>query len=535
MIDDRTDWRPTTASTGLVVFVTLLTATVLVRAIGVAVPAALGGAGAVALALAVWTAGWERHRTLGTVLTSLLALPIGLGVVAATVGTVIVLAGVFFPVESLSRLPATVVDLSARAMVVVGAAAAVFGASVAIGHVLDRDTAGRTAEASLKTTVPPLGVGLVLVASEALRYLEATRDAPGVGAVLGDVLRTTTTIVFEPPAVRPSVTTFLLLGAAALLVVRRTVGALPLTELTTEPAVERAVASARSWLLRAAVLAGFGVPVGFFTDYVFPPERLQSVVTPPVFDLLVAVTTAPPTRRLAWRVIVLCVATLVAVALLRRTAQTSADRIGAAVAPFAAGSGVLVAAALVAGPVLSAARGWVAATLPGEFGPQFRELSGSVVDFYGPVPIVLTGVGFVLLVAAVVAMCLWLVLLTKYLDDRTAGVGIASAALFQIAAFAGVVGVPTALLFGSLVAAVLVWDVGEFGTTLGEEIGQRADTRRAELVHTTGTLAVGGVGVAVAVAVTDAAVGAVTVADGAVVAGLVVAVAGLLALLVALR
>ncbi len=34
---------------------------------------------------------------------------------------------------------------------------------------------------------------------------------------------------------------------------------------------------------------------------------------------------------------------------------------------------------------------------------------------------------------------------------------------------------------------------------------------------------------------TDAAVGAVTVADGAVVAGLVVAVAGLLALLVALR
>lgn len=39
MIDDRTEWRPTTASTGLVVFVTLLTATVLVRAIGVAVPA----------------------------------------------------------------------------------------------------------------------------------------------------------------------------------------------------------------------------------------------------------------------------------------------------------------------------------------------------------------------------------------------------------------------------------------------------------------------------------------------------------------
>lgn len=535
MIDDRTDWRPTTASTALVVAVTLLTAAVLVRSIDVGLPAALGGLGAVALALAVWTAGWERHRTLGTALSSLLALPVGAGMVAATVGTVIVLVGVLFPVPSLSQLPETVIDLSARAMVVVGATVAVFGAAVAVGNVLDRATAKRTATGALETTILPLGAGVVLAASEILAYLEASESGPGVGAAVGEVLRTLTTLLFEPPAIRPNLATFLLSVAAALLVARRAIGVLPLTELAADEAVERGVATVRGWLGKLGALAALGVPVGAFADFVFPADQLRALLTPPVFDLLTAMTTAPLPRRLAWQVILVGVTTLVLVGLLRRVVQTATDRIGATLAPFAAGGAVLVATTLVAEPTLSAAREWVAGTLPGEFGPRFRELSGYVVDFYGPVPVALTGVGLVLLLAATVATALWLVLFTKYLDDRTAGVGIASAGLFQTAAFSGVVGVPTAVLFGSLVAAVLVWDVGEFGTTLGEEIGRAAETRRTELVHATGTLAVGGVGATAAVAVSNYATGAITVADGTVVAGLVVGVAGLLALLVALR
>lgn len=535
MIDERTNWRPTTASTVLVVLVTLLTAGVLVRAIDIGGPATLGGMGAVALALAVWTAGWERHRTLGTALSSLLALPVGIGIVAATVGTVIVLAGVLFPVPSLSQLPETVVDLGSRAMVVVGASLAVFGASVAIGNALDRATAKRAAVGAVETTILPLGVGVVLAAGEVLAYLEASQSAPGLGAAVGEVLRTLTTIFFEPPAIRPNVATFLLLVATALLVARRAIGALPLTELATDEAIERGVATVRRWLGKVAAVASLGVPLGFFFDVVFPANQLRVLLTPAGFDMLTAVTTAPLPRRLAWRVILLGVATLALVALLRRVVQTSADRIGATLAPFAVGGGVIAGTIVVAEPALSAAREWVAGTLPGEFGPRFRELSGVVVDFYGPVPLVLSGVGLVLLIAATVAMVLWLVLFTKYLDDRTAGVSIACAGLFQTAAFAGVVGVSTTVLFGSLVAAVLVWDVGEFGTTLGEEIGHAAETRRTELVHATGTLAIGGVGATAALFVSDYSAGAITVADGTVVVGLVAVVAGLLALLVALR
>jgi len=533
MIGD--EWRPTTTSTALVVLVTLATATTLVRAIDVALPATLGAVGAVTLALAVWTAGWERRHAIGTTLNSLLALPVGVGIVAATVGTVITLSGVLFPVPSLAQLPATVIDLTARAMVVVGAVGAVFGASVAVGNVLDRESAMRTASGSLKTTILPMALGLVLVTGEILAFLESSRDIPGLGAVAGDVLRTLTTILFDPPAIRPNLTTFLLLVALALIAVRRMLAALPITELTTDSGVERAVAGVRRVLFWAIALAGLGIPIGLLTDFLLPAEQLRALLSPPVFELLTAVTTAAAVRSLAWWTIVGGGATLIIVGLLRHVVQTSADRIGATLAPYAGGAILVVVTTLVAEPVLSLSIDWVADTLPGAFGPQFREITQTVVEFYGPLAIVMTAVGVLLLVASAAATVLWLTLLTKYLEDRTAGVGIASAALFQTAAFAGVVGVSVPVLFGSLIAAVLVWDVGEFGTTLGEEVGRRAQTRRTELVHATGTLAVGGIGAAIALAVSRYSVGAITISGGTVVAGLVAVLAGLLALLVALR
>ena len=527
--------RPTTTSTALVVLATLATATVLVRAIGVSMPATLGGIGAVLLAVAVWTAGWQRYRAIGTALSSLLALPVGIGLVAATIGTVIVLAGVLFPVSSLSQLSSTVIDLSARAMVVVGAVAAVFGATVAVGNVLDRETAKRATATSFKTMLSPLALGLALMAGEVLAYFESNTDVPGVGAVVGDVLRAITTVLFDPPPVRPNLTTFLLLAAVALIVTRRALGALPLSEVAAGTPAERAIAGVRRALFWASVLVTLGIPIAILSDFLVPTRQLRRSLSPALFELLTALTTAQAPRALLWWTIVLGVATLLVVALLRRLVQSSADRIGATLAPFAAGAAVVVGTTVVAGPVLSALIDWVADTLPGEFGPRFRELSGAVVEFYGPLALVMTAIGVVLLVATLATTALWLTLLTKYLDDRTAGVGIASAALFQTAAFAGVVGVSTTVLFGSLIAAVLVWDVGEFGTTLGREIGGGSGARRTELVHATGMLAVGGVGATAALAIEGDAVGAIPVAGGTVVLGLVAVLAGLLALLVALR
>jgi hypothetical protein len=533
--DDRSHWRPTHASTALVVAVSLLTATALVRAVGVSLPATPGGLGAVALALAVWTAGWERHRALGTAFTSFLSLLVGVGLVAATVGTVLVLVGVLFPVSTVEQLPAAVIDVTARAMVVVGAVGAVFGGLVAIGNVLDRATAQRAAATSLKTTLFPLGVGLIALTGEMLSYLESTDDVPGVGAAVGDALRSITTVLFQPPPIRPNLTTFFFMIAVAIVVCNRTLATLPVTELTTDDTVTRAIERTHRLLSRATLVAGVGAAVGLFVDFTLSARALRSLLTPVVFEPLTALTTAPVVRSLAWWTILVGVATILVVTLLRRLVQSSADRVGSALAPYVAGGAIAVFTTAVADPVLTRGIEWVATTLPGSIGEQFRDTSGLVVDFFGPLALVMTAVGVVLLLATTAIVVLWLLLLTKYLDDRTAGIGIASGALFQTAAFAGVVGVSLPVLFGSLIAAVLVWDVGEFGTTLGQEVGRYAETRRAELVHASGTLAVGGVGAGVALTIREGSVGAITAADGTVVVGLVAVLAGLLALVVALR
>jgi len=71
--------------------------------------------------------------------------------------------------------------------------------------------------------------------------------------------------------------------------------------------------------------------------------------------------------------------------------------------------------------------------------------------------------------------------------------------------------------------------------TLGEEIGRRANTRRAELVHATRTLAVGGVGAGVALLIGGQSVGAVDAGTSPVALGLVAVLGGLLLLVIALR
>ncbi|PSP93852.1 hypothetical protein BRC91_07940 [Halobacteriales archaeon QS_4_62_28] len=533
--DDRSHWRPTYASTALVVLVSLLTAAVLVRSIGVSLPVVLGALGAAALALAVWTAGWERHRALGTALTSLLSLLVGIGLLAATGGTILVLVGVLFPVPTVEQLPDAVIDVAARAMVVVGAVSAVFGGLVAIGNVLNRETAQRAASISLKTTLFPLGAGLVLLTGEMLSHLESTNDAPGVGAAVGDVLRQMTAIFFQPPPVRPNLATFFLLIAVALFVCNRTLATLPVAELTTEATGTRAIERIHRLLTRATIVAGISAAIGLFTDFTLSARALRALLTPPVFDQLTALTTAPSIRSLAWWTILVGTATILVVGLLRHLVQSSADRIGSALAPYVVGGAIAVVTTAIAKPVLTRGIEWVASTLPGSIGDQFREIAALVVDSLGSLALVMAAVGVLLLLATGATVGLWLLMLTKYLDGRTAGIGIASGSLFQTAAFAGVVGVSLPVLFGSLIAAVLVWDAGEFGTTLGQEVGRDAATRRAELVHASGSLAVGGVGAGAALAITDGSVGLITVADGTVVVGLVVVLAGLLALVVALR
>jgi hypothetical protein len=63
---------------------------------------------------------------------------------------------------------------------------------------------------------------------------------------------------------------------------------------------------------------------------------------------------------------------------------------------------------------------------------------------------------------------------------------------------AGAVGLPTELLLVSAAASAVAWDVADQAVSLGEQVGRRADTARAEFVHAAGSALVATVAVAAA-------------------------------------
>lgn len=58
-------------------------------------------------------------------------------------------------------------------------------------------------------------------------------------------------------------------------------------------------------------------------------------------------------------------------------------------------------------------------------------------------------------------------------------------------------------LLASTVCAVVAWDVAEHGLSLAEQVGRRADTLRVRLVNATGSFAIGGVGMGLAMLIID--------------------------------
>jgi hypothetical protein len=225
------DPRPTRTSTMFVVLAGLATAAALVRAADVVWPAVVGAVGALTLAVVIWACGWERHETAGSVLASLLVLPVGFGMVATTAGTILVLASSLFPAPSLSDVPTLVIHLSARAMVVTGGVATVFGVAAATRGILDEDAVEDAATTALLTATAPFLVALVLAVGAVLRYLEANAHGPGVKTLLGDVVREFSALIFQPEPLGPHIPTFTVLVGIALLATNRGLRALPLTEL----------------------------------------------------------------------------------------------------------------------------------------------------------------------------------------------------------------------------------------------------------------------------------------------------------------
>ncbi|KAA9399148.1 hypothetical protein Har1130_13160 [Haloarcula sp. CBA1130] len=488
------------------------------------------------LALSLWLSGWDRWQAVGTVLASVLALPVAVGLSVATGGAVVSLGAELFPVASQAGVRPAVVTLVSQVVVVLGCLTAVFGATAATRGIVDIERVETYGGVVVRTTAVPFAVALVLFARGAVDFLQSNAGTPGVQQLTGDVLTRVLDPVFDPVPGRTHIAIFSLLVALAAAALTRGLDALPLAELVPEtsdaPAIDGTVNTVLRTIRWTELLALLIVPVAGLIELTLGQQFLTRTLPSGLYDPLVAVTAAPGLRGVLWWLALGGTAVAVAVWFLRRTVQSSADRVGTVLAPYVGGGVITLAAVAVAGPAVDAIETALRATPAAATVEQFLV---PILDVYGPETVTLALAVVALFSVISATGQLWVALATNYLREQTAGITLAAAGLFGASAFAATLSAPTWLVLAGLVGAVVVWDAGSFGTTMGREVGTEAATRRTELVHTGGTVAVGGVGAAATLGLAGVARGAIAVEPSVAMAGLVVCLVAVLALVAAIR
>lgn len=510
-IDDG-NWRPTRAGTTMGVLVTVAAVATLVAVGGGTLAAVAGVAGGVSLAAVLFATGADgptsrsRRRVLARVAASALLLPAG----------ALLVAGV-----GLTLAPGPV--RPGRTALVVGVAAAAGGAAALPWDAVDGPRLRTGARFGIAVLAAPTAV-LAFLALVTLTAVD--RSAGAVVALAADGLLATTPSwrgAAAPPVAAA------LVGLACL-AARTAVRALPLGELA--PADRRAGVVERSERVGSYLTVGLrasGVSVVAFAALWLAPSlggRLFAALPGPLVAGLHTVAASTPLRVLLLCVVTLCTVVVGLVSAVKRLPGVDAATLDRWGGP-AIGGALLVVVALRFGQSVTTAavRGPLAARAD-----TVRRLSTAV----GPGMLVL-GVA-VTLAAVPVAVYLALALLDLVvLPERGASAAVASAGVFVAAIGGAHAGVTSIVVFGAVVASLVIWDVSTHAVGMGAEVGRAAHTRHVELVHAGGSAVVGAIGVAVAVGGLIGASALPVLRSVATPLALLSALVGVVFLLVALR
>lgn len=506
----ETEQRPTRFSTVAVPVVTLAVTWVLVDAVGLTLRVLYGTAGALLLAGMLWLLATDRYRVVGAAISGFAFPLVGLALLAGAGYTITAQLRATVPVGSV--------------FLVLGATVAVFGAVTAVHDVLERATLVRCLRSGLRTTFV---VGTAMSLTAYLRF-------GALGQLVSVALGRMATVLFSPTAPLP-VASFLVLLAAGIYGIRRAVHALPIAEIAAEslsPALRHNLDTVDRWLsvLRLpfglVIVAAVLLELGQSTPYGWLPAGSA--------DLLGPVVRFEPARSLLGVLAVTSAVALVAASALRSTYQRSSRESLLVMAPYGSGLAVTMGTIQYDEALLSVLTGRLERELPAQLITAFRTLREDALSTYGGDIVALVVLTGLLVVALVVVGAMLLGVIFGTVSEGSGGASVAGAGLFTTATFAAVLGIwfPLALL--GVVASLLIWDVGEFGATMGREVGGRSGTTRTELVHVGGTLLVG-VGGAVAALAIERTVRVGAVGSTASVVALVGAVAGVLLLVVASR
>ncbi|UPV99714.1 hypothetical protein M0R88_14485 [Halorussus gelatinilyticus] len=532
--DSKTNWAPTTASSAVVLVGTLGGVAALSAAVGVVKGTIAAATGAVCLAAALWLLTWNEWRVPATLAASLLLVPAGAGIAAGVGYESLVAFALAFPASSPTRVVGESLRILGVMAVLVGSTVAVSGAAASVRGVATSWTVSKLLDTVIRVTILPMGLSLALGGHALLTNFDV-----GLAGMVGDAVRTATDWVLAPSGDGTHLLSFGLLAAAAAFAGYRMLRDLPTEELAGEATVGDVrvadlAASLQLGFSRLVAISALVLPLAFLAETTVPDRTVEEALPGLVWTLLVALTGSAALRSLLWWVVLVAAALVAVAALVRRSSRASTAELLVGYAPFLAGATVVAGVRVLHRPLLDALVGFVAGRLDAPLAGQFRTLSEGVVTFYGGETVVLGLTSTVLLLAVGGVFALRIAFALGFVTDRVAGPALAGGGLFVAAAFVGTVSAPTWLVFGSLVAALVVWDAGEFATTLGAEVGRRAPTRRVELLHGLGALAVGVCG-ALAAGALASGLPAGWGATGELSVALLAAVAGVVLLVTAMR
>jgi hypothetical protein len=195
--------------------------------------------------------------------------------------------------------------------------------------------------------------------------------------------------------------------------------------------------------------------------------------------------------------------------------------------------------------LLVAAVGLVLPAVTGDLEPILADLARRqpaieplyvLYQLFGPAPLLLGGSYLGVVTIALLLYGVYLLEVFRVVPADTSGLALGSAYLSVAAVVVGLAGARPAVVFVGIAGVLYVWDVGSYATELGSRLGTGTRTKRAELVHAVGSFAATGLAAGLTyggyrLTRTYEVVGS----EPQLVFGLVLSLAGVIALLVSLR
>lgn len=533
--------RPTVTSSNILLGVTLITIALFLWAVPEMIdPTLVGIGGVLCLIVALWLIKSGVDSSLTALLAAALIVPAAVGLIGGTAIAALVVTSRLFPVPTSELVSMGSLLVLGHVGVFLGAVVAVLGTTLGRQGLLDTQVLDEFVSIGVLTGIVPMVTTVLYVVRAGGG--DRAQGAPGFGDLhLSAVLNT----VLSPAGSRLFLADSLILLSVATGVAAVALKLLPVAELLSDegdgitqgPALRKVFYA----LVGISSVAGFVGVVALPVELLVSPRTFRTTLGPGLFVFIQGITTAETLRLLLTVLTAVMGLAAIGAFVARRATRDRArtilsetrypDRKG----PLAAGAVLTTVAIVVADSVFRTVVDGTARQLPETVAIELRDTANQSAAVYGEPTFV------VLLTTILIASIVGLLLLLRisigigYLSGETTGYSLASAGVFISAAFGATIDVPLWLVFGGIVASLLIWDVGRFGTVLGREIGHQTVTRDVELVHAGATALVGLLAALIAAGVVTWLQGGLFEEAEASVVALLAVVIGLLSFASALR